>query len=286
MSLVRGWPSLPITHHEDGTRRLFYVNHPELNEKQEFRQKCGDNGEKTIVLGCFIDHTGIYLLNVTDSRLDGVVEVTAAHEILHAHYARLSDSERKKVDKMTADVFSTITDERIKKTIEEYRVKDPKVVPTELHSILGTEVRDLPVELENYYSKYFSDRKQVVGYSEQYEQEFINIETKAENYDARLAGLEEKIDSNKGRIEELRQKIDSEQKRLNGLASANNKEQYDNLVPVYNNLVDQHNSLVNQIKQDMNTYNDLLEERNDLSIQLQELYEVIDSNNIPEEKVR
>lgn len=267
---------------KDGTRRLFYINRPELNDKPTFRQKCGDTSEKTIILGCFIDQRGIYLLDVTDERLNGVVEVTAAHEILHAHYARLEDSERAEVDKMTADAFAHVTDERVRKTVDDYRAKDASIVPNELHSILATEVRDLTPELETYYSKYFSDRKKIVSYSEQYEQEFIDIETKAERYDERLSELKTKIDSGKVQIDSLGAEIEAEQRRLDRLRSSGNIEQYNSSVPAYNDMVNRYNSLVNQIKQSINTYNNLLEERNNLSIQLQELYEVIDANSIDE----
>src|SRR3569832_105079 len=66
----------------DSTRRLFYVNHPELNDKATFSGHC-KGSEKTIVLGWYITSQGIYLYNVTDHRLSGIVEVTAAHETLH-----------------------------------------------------------------------------------------------------------------------------------------------------------------------------------------------------------
>src|SRR6185295_11567695 len=98
------------------TRRLFYVYHPVLEDKQAFNSHCTDS-EKTIVLGCYISRTGIYLYDVTDSRLNGVEQVTAAHETLHAAYERLSSSERKRVDGLTAQAFAQVTDQRIKDTI-------------------------------------------------------------------------------------------------------------------------------------------------------------------------
>lgn len=265
---------------KDPTRRLFYVNHPQLNEKPEFRQNCGDTSEKTIVLGCFINHKGIYLLNVADSRLNGVVEVTAAHEVLHAQYERLGQKERERVDKLTADFFSTLNNERIINTIEDYRTRDPDVVANELHSILATEVRDLTPELETYYSRYFTDRKQIVSYSEQYEQAFIDIETKAEDYNAKLEELTRKIDNGKTKIEALNKKIESEQSKMDSLRSSNRIEEYNAAVGPYNNLISQYNSLLNKTRQDINAYNDLLEERNKLAIQQQELYDVIDANSV------
>ena len=38
---------------------------------------------KTAVLGCYANRE-ISIFNVTDQRLDGIREVTAAHEMLHA----------------------------------------------------------------------------------------------------------------------------------------------------------------------------------------------------------
>ena len=144
-------------------RRLFYIYHPELQEKVAFNSSCRDN-EQTIVLGCYVDTRGIYLLNVTDSRLTGVEQVTAAHETLHAAYARLSQNEQKKVDAMTMSYYATVTDQRLKDTIELYKKQDTRIVPNELHSILGTEVRTLPGDLEQYYKRYFADRSKVVSF--------------------------------------------------------------------------------------------------------------------------
>jgi hypothetical protein len=95
------------------TERLFYVYHPELQTKEVFNQSCSGS-EQTIVLGCYVSRQGIYLYNVTDERLKGVIQVTAAHETLHAAYERLSGSERKKVDAMTANAYAQVTDERVK----------------------------------------------------------------------------------------------------------------------------------------------------------------------------
>jgi hypothetical protein len=70
-------------------QRLFYVNHPQLiSDKAQFRQAC-PLSEQTIVLGCYYHiqgsiKEGIALSDITDNRLNGVEEVTAAHETLHS----------------------------------------------------------------------------------------------------------------------------------------------------------------------------------------------------------
>ena len=77
---------------------VFYVNHPQIvSDTATFRQDCSEN-EQTIVLGCYHpEQEGIFVYNVSDPRLSGVQQVTAAHEMLHAVYARLSTKDRKPV---------------------------------------------------------------------------------------------------------------------------------------------------------------------------------------------
>lgn len=262
------------------TRRVFYNNHPELDGKQQFNGHCRSEAEQTIVLGCFIENQGIFLLNVTDSRLNGVLEVTAAHETLHAMYARLNKNERAKVDKMTTSFFSTLNDERIQKTVEGYRSKDPSVVPNELHSILGTEVRNLSPQLENYYKKYFSDRGKIVDLSDNYEKAFLDIENSAKDYDARLSALKQSIESDEAQLRAQAVALDEKQRELNSLRASNDINGYNSQVPVYNGLVKEYNTLVSRTKQEINEYNSLLSVRNDLVLQQQQLYQEINSNSI------
>lgn len=267
----------------NSTRRLFYINHPQLSDKKDFNGQCRVL-EQTIVLGCFVENKGIYLLDVEDKRLDGVVEVTAAHETLHAAYERLSDSERAKVDKMTSDFFSTLDNERIKEVVESYRQKDPSVVPNELHSILGTEVRDLSPELEQYYAKYFNDRKAIVSMSERYEQTFISLRNQIDNYDQQLNQLKNQIDKDQAAIEALGQELDAKRSELDALRSSGDTDMYNQQVPVYNRRVENYNSLINETKQLISSYNAMVEKRNNVATVEQELVEQIDSSKLTEKQ--
>lgn len=266
----------------DYTRKIFYVNHPELNDKQAFNGHCRTT-EQSIVLGCFIENKGIFILDVNDPRLNGVMEVTAAHEALHAAYDRLSSQERKQVDEMTESFFATVKDERIKNVVKNYRDKDPSVVPNELHSILGTEVLVLSDELEEYYGKYFKDRKQIVKFSEQYEQTFINLRDEVQDLDVDLESLKKQIDSNQTEINSKNAQIDSERSTLDALLSAQEVEQYNARVSGFNQLVGRYNALVNETRQLINRYNSLVEKRNSLAVQEQELVNSIDSTHLTEQ---
>ncbi len=187
----------------ESTRRIFYINHPKLSDKAEFNGECRTT-EESIILGCYVANRGIFLLDVKEPKLNGVVEVTAAHETLHAQYERLNSKEREKIDRLTSEFFEkNVSSERLKKTIENYRKKDSSIVPNELHSILGTEVRDLSPELEEYYKRYFSDRKKIVEFSEQYEQAFLDLEQQANSIESQLSSLKTQIDTNRGQIDAL-----------------------------------------------------------------------------------
>src|SRR5690348_17199642 len=79
----------------DRARHMFFINHPALQDKAAFHQSCPQYDEQTIVIGCYESgQRGIFVLKVDDQRLNGVEEVTAAHEMLHAAYERLSNSEQ------------------------------------------------------------------------------------------------------------------------------------------------------------------------------------------------
>ncbi len=266
-----------------GARRLFYVYRPLLEDKSSFNQHCS-NSEQTIVLGCYVEHQGIYLYNISDPRLNGVIEVTAAHEMLHAAYDRLSDKERQRVDGLTAQVAGTVTDERLKSTIENYRVKDPNVVPNELHSILATEVRDLPADLEAYYSRYFTNRKVIVELADKYKQAFTEREDQVKSIDDQLAGLKTQIDALNESLETQQKALKTSYDDLQQKRNGGSVEAYNAAVPGYNQAVVSYNRDVNRQKQLVTQYNSLVEQRNTLATEENELIKALDSRSTIQEQ--
>src|SRR5690606_11618218 len=141
--------------------------------------------DKSLVLGCYSQQR-IYIFDVQDERLNGVKEVTAAHEMLHAAYDRLSSGERERVDTLINEAFRSIENERIRDAAQNYESDGHGTLNNELHSILGTEAADLPEELEEYYSRYFDDRSHIVSIAESYEAVFIEIQEQIAEYDDRI----------------------------------------------------------------------------------------------------
>ncbi len=268
-----------VTTMNNDTRRLFYVYHPAVQDKATFNTHCREN-EETIVLGCYVDGEGIYLLDVTDNRLAGVEEVTAAHETLHAAYARLNSRERNRVNQMLDNAFDALSSPRIKETIEIYRKRDPNIVHNELHSILGTEVRVLPTELEDYYKRYFIDRSKVVGFSEQYEQAFTARKNLIQDYDAQLAALKGEIDGLQNSLKAAEQALARDRTNLNNLRSSGDVEGYNAAVPGYNVKVATFNRDIDTLTNKINQYNEIVAKRNAVASEEEELVKAIDSREI------
>ncbi len=259
----------------DHGKRLFYIQHPTLADKQAFNQHCREN-EHTIILGCYISRQGIFLYDVTDERLVGVEQVTAAHELLHAAYERLDSGERERVDSVLREAYNQLSDVRIKKTIATYEARKANI-NNELHSIIGTEVADLPDTLEEYYRKYFTDRSRIAEYSKKYEAVFTQQKTKIDQYDTELTELKKDIEERQNNLSMQAQAIKNERDQLNKLLSSNQTEAYNNGVQAFNDKVQEYNAEVKKVRDMITRYNNLVKERNDIAVEERELLKSLDS---------
>lgn len=263
----------------DKAKRIFYVNKPELiADAANFRANCSTS-EQTIVLGCYRSgQQGVFVFDVTDERLAGIEEVTAAHEMLHAAYDRLSSGERQNVDGMLNDFYQNhLSSQRVRETIESYKKTEPNDLLNEMHSIFGTEINELPAGLEQYYTRYFTNRGAVVVFSQRYENEFAGRKSRAEQYEAQINGLKQKIDSDEADLRSQLLNIEAEQTRLDGLRASDDIKAYNASVPGYNSQVHAYNSGVAQYKRDVDKYNSLIEQYNDIAGELRQLYGAIDT---------
>lgn len=253
----------------DKGRKLFYVYDPQIvSSKDSFRASC-KQGEQTIVLGCYVSNDKIYVYDVADDRLKGIQEVTAAHEMLHAAYDRLSDKEKDRVNNLLSTAYANITNERIRKNVEQYRQRDPSIVTNELHSILGSEVPDLSADLEKYYANYFVDRSKVVALSQQYEAEFIAHEEQVEGYDAQLQAFKATIDAQENRLVQLEEQLNERRETLDRTSQAS--------VDSYNSLVSSYNNIVESLRENIEEYNAIVATRNREAEVWQSLVDAIDT---------
>ena len=257
---------------------VFYVNHPDLEtDANQFRTDCNES-EKTIILGCYHgNQDGIFVYSVSDPRLSGVQQVTAAHEMLHAAYDRLSSKDRDYVDGLLENYYKTVTDQRVIDTINSYRQSEPNDVTNEMHSIFGTEIGSLPQPLENYYKKYFTNRGTVAEYAANYDSEFTSREDQVKADDARLAQMKSDIDSQERALNAQLSKINSDRSNLNAERGSGNVSRYNSDVSSFNSEVNAYNSGVDQLRSDINAYNNLVYARNSIAQELADLAQAIDT---------
>lgn len=173
---------------------LFYASQPQLLGRNAFNDACRSVAtEHTAVLGCYAGNR-IFLFDISNEALDGIKEVTAAHEMLHAAYQRLTPAEKKRVDGLLAAQSFGADAERVNALLAEYEKSEPGERLNELHSILGSEVRVLNPELEAYYQRYFTDRAVVVGLAERYQTVFAELQARQESLVTELTNLADEID--------------------------------------------------------------------------------------------
>lgn len=261
-------------------RRIYYVNHPDILTGAQFNLECPSNGgEKTIVLGCYHGgQKGITLLSVSDPLLNGVEQVTAAHEMLHAAYDRLSSSEKNKIDAMLQDYYRhDLHDARLLAIIDAYKLSEPNDVVNEMHSVFGTEISNLPVPLEQYYQRYFTNRMDVVAFAAKYQAEFTNRQNIVAQDDAQLATLKTQIEFMQSDLAAQLVIINDEQAKMTALRSSDVRA-YNASVPSYNRLVDKYNSEANSLQSLIAQYNQLVNSRNTVALEVDQLAKELNSN--------
>jgi hypothetical protein len=145
----------------------FLATKPEVSSAEQFNKDCPRQEPSSPILGCY-SNGRIFIYDITNSKLDGIEEVTAAHEMLHAAWDRLSDVERSRLTTLLKDEYAKHATGDLADRIAYYERNEPGQLVNELHSILPTEVADLSPELELYYSQYFNDRQAVVKLHDQY----------------------------------------------------------------------------------------------------------------------
>jgi hypothetical protein len=138
----------------DHGRRLLYRTNPAFADKATVAAACDIER-----LGCIDEHGRVYILD--DPAQPGQTTVTAAHEMLHLAYRRLSQAKKDELAPLidagiALNALNGINDELRDDTTDADR-RD------EAHSLLGTEYAHLPPELEQYYTTYFADRGKVVA---------------------------------------------------------------------------------------------------------------------------
>lgn len=267
-------------------QHFFYINRPSLEGKAAFNKHCTNQTEQAVVLGCYRgNRQGIYLYDVTDTRLQGVEQVTAAHEMLHQAYDRLSTKERTHIDNLLKDYFQhQLTDQVVKDQMAAYKKTEPNDLANEMHSVFGTEIATLPAELEAYYRQYFTDRSKIITYYSGYQAEFTQRQQQVTAYDQQLAVLKSQIDAKEANLTTRQQELQQKKDELDRLRNNGSFDAYNEGVPTYNSLVSAYNTEIATTKALIAQYNALVDQRNAIAVQEQQLQQALDSRLAPAAK--
>ena len=167
---------------------LFNASQPELNESEEFNSYCRSLNKEIAVLGCYITDD-IHIYNITDKQLDGIRELTTAHELLHAVFARMSEEEREALKAELESVYAE--NENILK--DELNTYSSSERFEELYVRAGTEIANLPESLEKHYGEVFADQDSVVAFYNKYIAVFRELESELDTLGAEIEDINNEI---------------------------------------------------------------------------------------------
>ncbi|HEX5447994.1 MAG TPA: hypothetical protein VFW90_02220 [Candidatus Saccharimonadales bacterium] len=197
--------------------------------------------------------------------------------MLHSAYDRLSDSDKNYVDGLLQKFYKTVRDQRIIDEVNGYEETEPDAVVNEMHSIFGTEVASLPAPLENYYDKYFTNRRVVTDFASNYRAEFTSREGKVKADDARLSQMKVQIDAQEKSLNSQLKQINADRAKLDSLRNSGQIDKYNAMVQSFNSEVEAYNAGVGELKEDIASYNRLVAERNSIAADLASLGKSIDT---------
>jgi len=201
-------------------QRYFYANNPHISKAEDFNTRCGDIEVTSVVLGCYTG-TGIYLYDVESDELDGIEETTAAHEMLHAAYDRLSGSQREKINRLLVKAGDKLEHDPVfakRMSVYNSLSRDDRI--NELHSVVGTEVANLDPALEEYYAGLFEDRARIVALYVSYATVFADLQKQSEKLAAQLDAQAKSINARVANYETQARQLNAAIKSFNLRASS------------------------------------------------------------------
>lgn len=261
--------------------RIFNASRPELNERGDFNRNCRDNDTETAILGCYRNEK-IYIYNIVDEELDGIRELTTAHELLHAVYARMSRDERERWRPVLEGVYQDnleILQEEIKNYEAHERLE-------EIYVRAGTEVKDLPAELEAHFAEIFTNQDAVVGLYERYIAAFLAVEAKIEQLDAEMTAKRAAIDEKTSEYERRAAQLSADVVSFNSCAAVAGCFKTEEEFTARRGVLISEQEALGELYEDLNVmiddYNDDVAEYNENLLHGQMLNNVINSAVEPE----
>lgn len=263
----------------DAGHRVFWASEPSLDDAQQFNENCAavDHDENGHILGCFAN-SKIYLFNIQDDRLNGIVEVTAAHELLHAVFQRVQGKERTDLVNNLIAYYDEIKSQHpeLEERMQVYGHLSRVAFANELHSVFGTEAWPLPSWLEAHYAVWFEDQPLIAEYYDSYRAIFDELFARSEEISAELDRIRADVEARNVAYEAAVEQFNSDwavfNKRNEAYEFSNNTAEFYRIREDFYARYDALNAEMNAINSEIARYEELrsqLEELSELNNELQ-----------------
>lgn len=262
---------------------ILRATHPSLQEKENFNQNCNSHSQEIYVLGCYReDQDRLYIYNVDSSEIPGVREVTTAHEMLHAAYHRLLFWEKNDLNDQLQSAYQQLpADSDLRVSMQNYR---PDEFYDELHSRLGTEVKNLSAPLERYYQRYFMDRQAIVKFNDQYHNVFTELKRETDRLKTSIETKKQAIETQTKQYQEQKQQLNTVISDFNSRAARgdlSNQSDFNTKRQAIVSRIDKLNLEYDQLKKGIEELNSEIAKYNQSIYHNNELIDQINSNSIP-----
>jgi len=258
---------------------ILRATHPTLDQREDFARNCKNEDVGTSVLGCYTVNGRMHIYDIRVPELEGIRESTLAHELLHAVYSRLPLATRNRLEPLLRAGYEANKDQ----LYDDMQLYTPEAFLDELHSRLGTEVDNLPPELEQHYARFFTNRPLVLSFYHQYAGYLAQLKAERDQLQAQINELRASTDSiisiYRTMVDELQRRIDQYKVDFDNPAFSQEL-----LVHEYNLIQEkkrQVNAMYDDIIAQVNYFNELVERFNNNIIQLQAITDAMSSAPSP-----
>jgi chaperonin cofactor prefoldin len=259
---------------------LFYSAQPSVEDQDAFNKSCPNySPDSTAILGCY-DGQKIYIYDITDSRLNGIRDETAAYEMLHAAYKRITGSDKTRLDSLIEAEYKKQATPETASTVAYFAKYEPGQRDDELFSVIATQYPSISPDLEAYYSRYFTNRQALVTLYNQYSSVFTNLKTQSDSLYSQLTTLSASIESRTTQYDADSKQLSADIASFNARASSGGFSSTSDFDSERDALVTRSNQLDAErqaITDDINTYNTEYTQYQTISNEIESLNNSINS---------
>lgn len=260
-------------------RFAFYASQPVVAAQSDFNAQCPRHEQKSPILGCYTTTGRIYIYDVTNEKLNGIEEVTAVHEMLHAVWRRMPADEQKRLTAQLEAAYAKIDDQDLHSRMDYYQRAEPGEFANELHSILGSEYPNLGSDLESYYAGYF-DRNTILARHDNYSNTYKTLTNESTILLQGLQDLSKSIETRSAAFRIETAKLSADIASFNARANSggfSSTAQFNSERAALNARSNQLESQRLQVNADIEKYNASYEQYRQIANELQALNDSLDS---------